>query len=88
MANHKSAIKRHRQSLKRRDVNRARRGEVRTAFKKAVSAIAGGKTPEAVVAVRDAEALIASAATKGIVHPKTMARKVSRLAKRANAAAK
>jgi small subunit ribosomal protein S20 len=86
MANHKSAIKRHRQSLKRREVNRARRGEVRTAFKKAISAISAGKGTEATNAVRDAESSIASAVKKGVIHRKTMARKVSRLAKKANAA--
>lgn len=85
MANHKSAIKRHRQSLKRREVNRARRAEVRTAFKKATSAISAGKGSEATNAVREAESLMASAVKKGVVHHKTMARKVSRLAKKANA---
>jgi len=86
MANHKSAIKRHRQSLKRREVNRARRGEVRTAFKKAVTALSVGKSTESSTAVREAESLIASAVKKGVIHRKTMARKVSRLAKKANAA--
>lgn len=86
MANHKSAIKRHRQSLKRREVNRARRGEVRTAFKKAISALSAGKSTESIHAVREAESLIASAVKKGVIHRKTMARKVSRLAKKAYAA--
>lgn len=34
MATHKSAIKRHRQSLKRKAVNRARKSELKTWIKK------------------------------------------------------
>ncbi|MFM1849125.1 MAG: Ribosomal protein, partial [Pseudomonadota bacterium] len=42
MANHKSAIKRHRQSLKRRDRNRDARAAVRTAIKKVRALVAAG----------------------------------------------
>lgn len=88
MANHKSAIKRHRQSLKRRDSNRAARAEVRTALKKAATVSASGKRDEAVKATQQAESLMAKAVKKGRFHKKTLARKVSRLAKQANKAAK
>jgi small subunit ribosomal protein S20 len=42
MANHKSALKEHRQSLARRDRNRAHRSRMRTAVKKFRLAVAGG----------------------------------------------
>jgi small subunit ribosomal protein S20 len=88
MANHKSAIKRHRQSLKRRDANRSAKAEVRTALKKASSVTTAGKKDEALTATRQAESLMAKAVKKGRFHKKTLARKISRLTKQANKAAK
>jgi small subunit ribosomal protein S20 len=77
MANHKSAIKRHRQSLVRRSRNRSHRAEVRTALKAASAA----KGTEAKELAKGAESLMAKAAKKGIFHKKTLARKISRLNK-------
>jgi small subunit ribosomal protein S20 len=88
MANHKSAIKRHRQSLKLRDHNRSRRAEVRTALKKASAATTAGNETEAKALARQAESAMAKAAKRGLFHKKTLARKISRLASQANAAAK
>ena len=88
MENNKSAIKRHRQSLKRRDNNRARKAEVRTALKKASAASAEGKKDEATKLTRQAESLMSKASKKGLFHKKTLARKISRLAAQANKAAK
>jgi small subunit ribosomal protein S20 len=79
MANHKSAIKRHRQSLVRRDRNRVRKAEVRTALKKAIAAVAAGHKDEAHKLAREAESLMAKAAKRGLYHPATLSRKVSRL---------
>lgn len=81
MANHKSAIKRHRQSLTRRTQNRSRKGEVRTALKSAVAACAAGNKTEAATLARQAESLMAKATKKGLFHKKTLARKISRLQK-------
>jgi len=85
LANHKSALKRNRQSLVRRDRNRANRTKVKTAVKKIDTAI------EVEVSVEKAqEALLAAipiierAAVKGAFHKKTASRKVSRLTKRVN----
>jgi small subunit ribosomal protein S20 len=86
MANHKSAIKRHKQSIVRRERNRSRRSEVRTAFKKALAAAEAGQVDEAKQLAREAEALMASAATRHVVHPATMQRRVSRLFARVNSA--
>jgi small subunit ribosomal protein S20 len=79
MANHKSAIKRHRQSLVRRDSNRIRKAAVRTAIKKAIAAAAEGKKDEAAVLAKSAESMLAKATKRGLYHKATMSRKVSRL---------
>lgn len=84
MANHKSAIKRHRQSIKRRDSNRAAKSAVRTAVKKAEAAAQAGNKAEAQTLVRQAESMMAKAVKKGLYHKATLARKVSRLQTRAN----
>ena len=42
---HKSAQKRHRQSLKRRAINRSRKSTVKTFVKKAVDAVQAGDVP-------------------------------------------
>jgi len=88
MANHKSAIKRHRQSIKRRDSNRSRRAEVRTALKKAAAAAAAGNKDDAKLLTRQAESAMSKATKRGLFHKKTMARKISRLASSAAAADK
>ncbi|RMD87436.1 MAG: 30S ribosomal protein S20 [Candidatus Dadabacteria bacterium] len=85
MANHKSALKRHRQSLKRRERNRRVKSSIRTAIKKARLAIEAGEEG-AIELVRRAEKLLASSATKGVIHKKNAARRISRLAKRLNKA--
>ena len=55
MANHKSALKHHRQSLKRRDRNRGHRARMRTAIKKFRAMIAAGDASDReVVALRSA----------------------------------
>lgn len=87
MANHKSAEKRHRQSLKRRDRNRSAKGAARTALKKAKSAIAD-KSQEAPVLARATESALASLVKKGIMPKKTASRLTSRLTKKAAKTAK
>jgi small subunit ribosomal protein S20 len=88
MANHKSAIKRHRQSIKRRDANRARRAEVRTAIKRAAVAAASGNSAEAKELTRKAESIMSKATKRGLFHKKTLARKIGRLASSASSASK
>jgi small subunit ribosomal protein S20 len=86
MANHKSAIKRHRQSLKRRDANRSAKAAVRTAIKKAEAAAKSGSKAEAQALARTAESMMAKASKKGLFHKATLARKVSRMQTGANKA--
>ena len=88
MANHKSAIKRHKQSLKKADRNRAVRTRVKNVVKEMRTAILE-KNPESIeAALKKATIAIDKSASKGVLHWKTAARKISRLAKAANAAAK
>lgn len=77
MANHKSAEKRHRQSIKRRDRNRAAKAAIRGAVRAARSA-ADSKDPKARELARAAERLLAKASTKGILNKKAAARLISR----------
>jgi len=81
MANHKSAAKRARQSVKRNELNRARRSKVRTLTKGVEKAVSAKDVKEATLALRTAEAGLARAASRGTLHPKTASRKTSRLAK-------
>ena len=86
LANHKSAKKRARQDLKRRDRNRSVKSRVATSLKQAQEAIQGSEKPEDKQhAVRSAERELRKAASKGVLPAKRVSRLVSRLAKRANA---
>ncbi len=80
MANHPSAKKRHRQSLKRRERSRHWRAAARTAVRRVREGVAEGAAdlPER---VRSAESLLRRASSKGVLHSKTTSRTVSRLAK-------
>ena len=81
MANHKQALKRHRQSLKAKASNVHDKSTVRTAVKKAL-ATEGGAKEAAATAFRQAESVIQHVASRGAIPKKRAARKVSRLAKR------
>jgi small subunit ribosomal protein S20 len=85
MANHKSAEKRIRQTEKRTAINRARKSRVRTFVKKVEVAIASGNKEAAQSAFRLAQPELHRAASKGVLHKNTVARKLSRLAARINA---
>jgi small subunit ribosomal protein S20 len=87
MANHKSAKKRARQTVKRNEINRSRRSTIRTLTKEAEAA-SSGNASGALTALRKAESALAKGASRGTLHWKTAARKTSRLAKRAKAAKK
>ena len=85
MANHKSALKRHRQSIENRDRNRATRSRMKTAVKAAVQAVET-KDANAAKVLSTAVSVVAKSASKGLIHKNTAARKISRLTKHANAA--
>ncbi len=82
MANIKSQIKRNRQNEKRRLRNRAVRSELRTREKAAIAAAGGDGEAEA---LRQTIKRIDRAASKGVIHKNTAARKKSRLSARIKA---
>jgi small subunit ribosomal protein S20 len=79
LANIKSAEKRARQAVKRRAHNVTLRSKMRTAIKKARTAIATGEKEGAQSAVKAAVPVIDSMVNKGIIHRNTAARHKSRL---------
>ncbi len=85
MATHKSAEKRHRQSLKRRANNRFAKQTLRSAVKTAVASSTGTDKNIAAESAKNAISLIDKAAVHGVLHKKNAARKISRLQKQLNA---
>ena len=81
MANIKSAAKQNRKMIKHRARNRAAMATLRTAVKKARTAV-DGKAADAKDLVKEAVSIIDSAVTKGILKRRTASRYVSRLATR------
>lgn len=81
----RSAIKAHRQSIKRRLRNRAVKSATKTAIKHANDAIAGGDIEAAREAVRNAISTLDRAAQKGVLHPNNAGRRKSRLLLKYNA---
>ena len=81
----RSAIKAHRQSIKRRLRNRAVKSATKTAIKHANEAIVGGNIDDAREAVRNALKTLDRAARKGVVHSNNAGRRKSRLLLKYNA---
>ena len=85
MANHASALKAHRQSVKRREHNRELRGRLRTALKSIRGAIADKNTKGANAMWKNTVSLIDKMAQKGVIHKNDANRYKSRLAKQVGA---
>jgi|APFre7841882654_1041346.scaffolds.fasta_scaffold307830_1 small subunit ribosomal protein S20 len=84
-----SAEKRHRQSLKRRQINRSWRKKLHTAEKSVLDQLEAGKPQEAATELREISRLLTRAASRKVIHKKKASRKVGRLSKRlAKSAAK
>ena len=84
MANHASAIKRHKQSEKRRLRNATVKSSLRTAVKKVKEAQTAGKADEAKTNLLQAVSELDKAVSKGVLHRNNAARKISRLTKQLN----
>ena len=84
MANHKSALKRARQSEIRRMRNKSYRTKVNNVTKQL--RLSGSESSGETIAAKlnVAKSAIDIAAQKGVIHKKTAARKISRLSKFAN----
>ena len=85
MAQHKSAKKRIRRNARRADINRSRLSSIRTAVKAVETAIAAGDKAAAQAAYKKAMPALARGGSKGVLHKRTVARKLSRLSKRVKA---
>ena len=85
MANHKSAIKRARQSEEQRVRNRSRKTRMKNVIRDLDEAIVGKSPEKAAEQLKKAISVIAKTASKGVVHKNTASRKISRLTREVNA---
>jgi small subunit ribosomal protein S20 len=85
MANHPSAIKRYRQSQRRRLINQINRHRLKTQLKKLRAAITAGKAAAAKAILPETFGIIDRSVRKGVIKKNTAGRYKSRLAKKVNA---
>jgi small subunit ribosomal protein S20 len=83
-----SALKRDRQAEKSSMRNQSKKAEIKTLEKKIESTLPSTSRVEVEKQMKFAIKTIASAASKGIIHKNTAARKISRVTKLANAIGK
>jgi small subunit ribosomal protein S20 len=88
LANHKSALKRARQSKVRRARNRINKTKVNNAVKKTRVLLETGEPEHVEQALRNAVKTIHMAKTKGTLHKRTAARRISRLSRQVHQAQK
>ena len=84
MANHPSAIKRHRQSQKKRLTNNMNRHKLKTQMKKMRAAIATGKAADAKTLLPATFGVIDRSVQRGVIKKNSAGRYKSRLTKRVN----
>jgi len=84
LANHKSALKRARQSEVRRLRNKTYKTKVKNAVKDVKVQIASGSTEQAAESLVNAVSIIQKTSSKGVIHKNKAARKISRLARQVN----
>jgi small subunit ribosomal protein S20 len=85
VAHSRSAKKRIRQTLRRTLRNKSRKSRIRTFVRKVEEAVASGDYEAARAAFVTAESELRRGVTKGVLHIKTAARKISRLARKVKA---
>ena len=79
MTNHASALKRHRQSEKRRRRNQAIRSRLRHLVRAVREALGARDASTAASRLLDATRALDKAATKGVVHRRNASRRIARL---------
>ncbi|MCF8069359.1 MAG: 30S ribosomal protein S20 [Desulfobacterales bacterium] len=84
MANHKSAVKRAKQSENRRIRNKAVKTSVKNAVKSVRLAVTNDEAEVASANLKAAISKIDKASKKGVIHANTAARKISRLTRIVN----
>jgi len=87
LANHKSALKRAKQSETKRLRNKAVKTRVKHLVKMVHQATDGDSPIADLAQLNTTYSAIDKAAQKGVIHKKTASRKISRLAKRVNTSA-
>ena len=85
MANHKSALKRARQTLTRTEVRRARVSRIKTFIRRVEDALISGDAEAARAAFLLAQPEIHRGVTKGVLHKNAAARRISGLHARVSA---
>ena len=85
MANHKSAVKRARQSEEQRVRNRSRKTRMKNVIRDLEEAIAAKSPEKAAEELKKTVSVIEKTASKGVIHKNTASRKISRLTRRVNA---
>ncbi|MGH2673980.1 MAG: 30S ribosomal protein S20 [Actinomycetota bacterium] len=83
MANIKSQIKRNRQNQRHEERNKAVRSRLKTEAKKVRTTAESGDAEAASSQLRSTARLLDRAASKGVIHRRTAARRKSRLARQA-----
>jgi small subunit ribosomal protein S20 len=81
MANHKSAIKRNRQTVVRTERNRAEKSRMKTIRKRAIAAIGAGDKDAAAKAASEFSSVVDKAAKRNLIHPNKAANLKSKTAK-------
>lgn len=81
MANHKSSIKRARQTIVRTERNRAEKSRMKTLRKKTLSAVAAGDKAAATAASVELSSAVDKAAKRNVIHPNKAANLKSKTAK-------
>ena len=84
MANHPSALKRAKQNEVRRLRNASMKSKIKTKVKNYLQVLNTGSQESTSPVMNEAVSLIDRASSKGILHPRTASRKISRLAKKIN----
>jgi small subunit ribosomal protein S20 len=84
LANHKSAIKRHKQSEIRRQRNAGAKSALKTLIKRVKSAIEAKNLDGAQDALKKVIPAIDKAASKHVIHKNAASRKISRLTRQVN----
>lgn len=84
MANHKSALKRAKQSETRRLRNMGYKTRSKNIVKEVREAVGENDKEKAIATLRKATVIIQKSASKGVFHKKKASRKISRLARQIN----
>ena len=88
MANIASAKKRAKQDEFKRKVNLGRKTAFKTAVKKVLAALEKGEVVQAKELLKNAEAQLARAGSKGVIHKKNASRRIGRLAHKVSVASR